>query len=179
MTAKFMFAAVAVALLVSSHLAIAEDSAPAPAADAAPAVVEQAPAAAAGEATAPAPAGGQVEPQVQPQSQPLPAAATDAQAKGDADMKAAMQGEMERQLYASMVALKDYCKAASPADAAGFDKSWEANTADAPAELKALAATPEFAAKVAVRVKEMTDSTKVAAAAEELKGACAKILATK
>ena len=68
---------------------------------------------------------------------------------GQADMKAAMQGEMERQLLVGMVALKDYCKQAEPDKSADFDASWEKNTADVPAELKTYSATPEFATAVA------------------------------
>jgi hypothetical protein len=170
MKSKFKFAAVAVALLASSHLAIAEDKAPEAAKESAPAAAaepapapESAPAAAADQSTAPA-----------------AAPDTDAKAKGDADMKAAMQGEMERQLFVGMVALKDYCKTTDAEHAKGYDESWDKNTADAPAELKALQATADFANKVAARVKDMTVSSKATTTAtEELKGACAKILATK
>jgi hypothetical protein len=155
MTLKFKFAAAAGVLLASSHLAIAEDAAPAPAPGSAPAAAAE------------------------PSTAPATAPAKDDKAKGDADMKAAMQGEMERQLFVSMVALKDYCKTTDAEHAKGYDESWDKNTADAPAELKALSSTPDFAAKVATRVKEMTESTKVTDAAAKLKDACTKILATK
>ena len=97
---------------------------------------------------------------------------------GQADMKAAMQGEMERQLLVGMVALKDYCKQAAPDKAADFDASWEKNTSDVPAELKTYSATPEFAEKVAARLKQLTDTSKTPAGAE-ITTACAKIIATK
>jgi hypothetical protein len=146
MKSKLKFAVGAVALLTFSHLAIAEDAAPA----LAPPAAAEAPA----------------------------AAPSDAQAKGDADMKAAMQGEMERQLYVSMVALKDYCKTTDAEHAKGYDESWDKNTADAPAELKALSSTPDFVAKVAARLKELAEGAKVTEAAAKLKDACGKILAT-
>ena len=98
---------------------------------------------------------------------------------GQADMRAAMRGEMERQLYVGMVALKDYCKQTDPTKSAGYDASWEKNTADVPAELKTYSATPEFSAKTAARVKQLADSSKTEAGGAELKSACAKIIATK
>ena len=97
---------------------------------------------------------------------------------GQADMKLAMQAEMERQLLVGMVALKDYCKQAEPDKSAEFDASWEKNTADVPAELKTYSATPEFATAVAARFKQLSDTSTTPAGAE-IKTACAKIIATK
>ena len=110
-----------------------------------------------------------------------PALAADqaAEKAGQADMKAAMQGEMERQLLVSMVALKDFCKQSEPDKSAEFDASWEKNTADVPAELKTFSATPEFQGKVAARVKQLGDSSKTTAGGAEIKTACEKIIATK
>jgi hypothetical protein len=95
------------------------------------------------------------------------------------EMNAAMKAEIERQFFVGMIALKDYCKVVDPATAVDIDQSWTKNTADVPAELQAMSTTPEFAAKVTARVKELAETSKTPAAAAEVKAACAKMIVTK
>lgn len=107
------------------------------------------------------------------------AAEPGADAAAQAQMQAAMKSQAERQLYAGMVALRDYCKQADPKTAADIDLSWAKNAADIPKELLTFGSTPEFAAMVAARLKDMTAGSKDPAVAEKFKGACGQIIATK
>ena len=94
-------------------------------------------------------------------------------------MKAAMQAEMERQLYLGMVAVREYCKTTDAENAKTYDASWDKTTETAPAELKAGASAQEFVAKVAEKAKEYQALVVHPDKAAELQGACASMLAGK
>jgi hypothetical protein len=59
---------------------------------------------------------------------------------------------------AEVVAIAPYCKKANPAKAAEFDEVLARNKASWDDKTKAYAETPEFAALVATKIKEMEDT---------------------
>lgn len=99
-------------------------------------------------------------------------------AAGQQDSTAAMKAEVQKQFFVGMVALRDYCKQADPANAATIDANWAKNTAKASfAELKTVSAEPDFAEIVAANVKAMVESSKDPADAEEIKAGCTGMMA--
>ena len=71
----------------------------------------------------------------------------------------ALAGDKEvNDMLAEVVALTPYCKKVNPAKAAQFDEVLARNKAGWDAGTKAYAETPEFAALVAAKVKEMEET---------------------
>lgn len=83
-------------------------------------------------------------------------------------------GEKEvNDMLAEAVALTPYCKKVNPAKAAEFDEILARNKAGWTAETRAFTDTPEFAALVAAKVREM-EETKDPDDIAMLKMACAR-----
>lgn len=99
----------------------------------------------------------------EPQAEPAPANATVDDLSDDA-------------IFTQLFASRDFCKKLDAANAAAYDKGFEALTADSVAEAKAFMAKPDFAAIVAKGVANFEQRDKDPKAAGFGKGLCENYL---
>jgi hypothetical protein len=101
-------------------------------------------------------------------------AADGVEPKNDSDNVQVMQAQIERELYVGMYAIKEFCKQKYPALAKAYDDIWAETAAEAPPALKSFADSPDFAALLAERMKDLAAGSKSAEQAAQIDDVCAR-----